>query len=302
MPSYAGTLYLYLTDGKITLLNELRLEDYLCGVVSSEMPSDYPEEAQKAQAVCARTYAVNQMTKKRKLQEENEILQEDLNDSVDFQVYNNYRSSDASSRAVQETSGEILPLEEVLYYSTSCLSEHREDLGSDDAFSAFLSEPVPEEAEYNSPWIRWKAVIPEEQLLENLRQQYQFQAEKAETVQVQKRRGDGQVTELRIKCGEQSIVLEGEYQIRKALGGSGTETVLCDGTEAPVMQLLPSGYFCILDEFGEDRKISLSGGGYGHGCGMSQCGAAALADAGGDYLDILGYYYGERELIHVKDL
>ena len=42
-------------------------------------------------------------------------------------------------------------------------------------------------------------------------------------------------------------------------------------------------------------------GGYGHGKGMSQCGAAALAASGESYRDILKDYYGESELLHAED-
>ena len=48
-------------------------------------------------------------------------------------------------------------------------------------------------------------------------------------------------------------------------------------------------------------EFLLRGGGYGHGKGMSQCGAAALAASGESYRDILKDYYGESELLHAED-
>ena len=52
---------LLLTEGGIAVINEVLLEEYLYSVVPSEMPSSYPGEALKAQAVCARTYAYGHM-------------------------------------------------------------------------------------------------------------------------------------------------------------------------------------------------------------------------------------------------
>ena len=52
-PSYGGTLEINRREEGLLLVNELGLEAYLCGVVPSEMPSSYAEEALKAQAVCA---------------------------------------------------------------------------------------------------------------------------------------------------------------------------------------------------------------------------------------------------------
>ena len=57
IPSYRGELELYQTAQGIAVINELPLESYLYAVVPSEMPASYEEEALKAQAVCARSYA-----------------------------------------------------------------------------------------------------------------------------------------------------------------------------------------------------------------------------------------------------
>ena len=61
MPSYRGSLELEKQQDGIVVINEVLLEEYLYAVVPSEMPSSYPLEALKAQAVCARTYAYAKM-------------------------------------------------------------------------------------------------------------------------------------------------------------------------------------------------------------------------------------------------
>lgn len=344
VPQYGGALYLIGGADGISVINELPLEEYVCSVVSSEMPSDYPKEAQKAQAVCARTYAENCRARARSgaiyrsLEEEvgntdgelnsaaggnTGVAYEDLNDSVSFQVYNNYRSTELSRAAAAETAGETLPLQEVQYYSTSCLSEHREDLGSDAAFAAFLAQKPESGAQYGSPWLRWRTAVPEQAVLEKLGELYGadetqpdpasadeasesfggeqetqdgYDGEKTPEdvpermeITVDERRGDGQVQAVTIAYGGNTFRIEGEYQIRNVLGDRQTELELMDGSTVSGMQLLPSAFFC-LKQTGEG--ICIEGGGYGHGNGMSQCGAAEMAALGLDYRAILEYYYG----------
>lgn len=301
-PEYYGKLYLYLEDGGIVLVNELPLEQYLYSVVSSEIPSYYPMEAQKAQAVCARTYAVTCIERW-----ENSGSVAALDDSVSYQVYNNYRSSGISRQAVDETRGEILAIDEVLYFSTSCLSEHREDLDSDTAFAAFLEEQPDLTAEYGSPWIRWEVSIEQKVILEELAREYNFTADHIDCIEVTKRAGNGQVQRLKVSCGKESLEIEGEYMIRCVLSPEKSGILLADGSKAESMKMLPSAFFVLDGEktgrYNEEESseatadqtgqpdIVLWGGGYGHGIGMSQCGAAAMADEGADYREILSYYY-----------
>lgn len=301
IPEYEGVLYLCRTAEGIVLINELPLETYLYSVTASEMPSSYPLEAQKAQAVCARTYAVNCIS--RRTQEE--TLAEaakgwqtggdfaqcelwDLDDSVEFQVYNNQKVMKNSRKAVEDTAGEILDRTEVLYYSTSVGSETREDLGTESAFSEFLSGSPEEGAEYDSPWLRWQVELNQTDILERLKQDQSV--ESPLTLRVLQRNGQGQVQKLAVVCAEKEIVIEGEYQIRRLLAPEHTVVRLKDGTTVQNMTMLPSAYFILQTD--ETDEITLCGGGYGHGIGMSQCGAAAMAENGKDYREILEYYYG----------
>lgn len=325
-PRYAGTLLLCREAEGIVLVNELPLEEYLCGVVSSEMPSDYPMEAQKAQAVCARTYACSCIRNARgegnaKSDAENSVeFNADLDDSVSYQVYNNYQATRQSRQAVEETQGEILPLSEIQYYSTSCQSEHRDDLDSDEAFRAFLEQEPDAGAEYDSPWLRWDTEISAEELLQRLAAGYGWEADRIDELRVSKREGNGQATELELRCGDSVKTVNGEYAIRQLLAPAQSVLRLRDGEEHSGMQSLPSAFFwleAVRVEMSDGEKESdgargpesglpaetvgksgpaidrvvLHGGGYGHGIGMSQYGAAALAKKGLDYREIMEYYY-----------
>ncbi|MBQ4347813.1 MAG: SpoIID/LytB domain-containing protein, partial [Firmicutes bacterium] len=58
VPHYAGKLEITLCEGGFYIVNEISLEEYLCAVLPGEMPSSFGPEAAKAQAVCARSYAL----------------------------------------------------------------------------------------------------------------------------------------------------------------------------------------------------------------------------------------------------
>lgn len=102
------------------LINELPLEEYLYSVVPSEMPASYPQEALKAQAICARTYAYTHMQRAGY-----EALGAHVDDSSSYQVYNNILEQEEATAAVKATYGQLLVREdgvtpaETYYYSTS---------------------------------------------------------------------------------------------------------------------------------------------------------------------------------------
>ena len=102
-PIYRGSIKITKKPEGFLVVNTLPLEMYLEAVVPSEMPSSYPLEALKAQAVCARTYAWKQL-KEKKL----ETYGADVDDSVNFQVYNNIGLEESTTQAVEETKGRIL--------------------------------------------------------------------------------------------------------------------------------------------------------------------------------------------------
>lgn len=118
-PSYRGTIEIAKYDDKLTVVNELPLEEYLYSVVPSEMPTTYGEEALKVQAVCARSYAYNQL-----LSNQYSEYGAHVDDSTSFQVYNNVKENESSIKAVKETYGKVLNYDgEVItayYFSTSC--------------------------------------------------------------------------------------------------------------------------------------------------------------------------------------
>lgn len=117
-PVYRGTLEIVATDGGLLLVNELSLEEYLYAVVPSEMPTAHGEEAMKVQAVCARSYAYQQLMANRYAK-----YGAHVDDTVNCQVYNNVAENHSSVYAVKDTYGKVMKYGEsvisAFYFSTS---------------------------------------------------------------------------------------------------------------------------------------------------------------------------------------
>lgn len=118
-PSYRGIIELNKDDKGVLVINELPVEEYLYGVVPSEMPVSYETEALKAQAICARAYAYRQMES-----DKYSMYGAHLDDSVSSQVYNNVEEDDRAVFAVDDTYG-VVPcynnqVIEAFFFSTSC--------------------------------------------------------------------------------------------------------------------------------------------------------------------------------------
>ena len=286
-PVYHGSMELIPDEQGILLVNELCLEEYLKGVVPSEMPSSYSLEALKAQAVCARTYAWKQIQEGRLTE-----YDADVDDSVSFQVYGNVRPQDSTTHAVEETKGQIICQNgeaiDAYYFSTSAgVTSTDEIWGAAKAASYLKSVPCK---------IWWTgnrgAAGPIEIPWENIEKRaeaYQDKKDALTAITVNARNESGAVTDLTVSMKEDSFELKNEYEIRQFFSPEGCTITEKDGTETEGGKLLPSAYFELEMKKGESVKIT--GGGYGHGVGMSQTAANVMAEEGYDYRIILDYFF-----------
>jgi stage II sporulation protein D len=115
---YEGTFLVRESDNGVVLINQISIEDYVRYVLPSEMEDFFPYEAQKAQAVCARTFACYQMKNTTYA-----MYGANLDDSTSFQVYNRNGTTERTDQAVADTAGEVIVYEgspiACYYYSTS---------------------------------------------------------------------------------------------------------------------------------------------------------------------------------------
>lgn len=202
-PAYRGRLEVVKAEGGLHLINELGVEEYLCGVLPSEMPASYEKEALKAQAVCARSYAI-QHIKNNRLKK----LGAHVDDSVSYQVYNNIGEEERCNQAVEETRGEKAyegdEIASTYFFSTSCgvttsskdvsfstreipylmgklqersLETQPEEnqnarlvagmLGDESLFAKFLQEDR-DVLDKNQPWYRWSTSLSLEEIGQNI--------------------------------------------------------------------------------------------------------------------------------------
>lgn len=347
-PAYRGTMEISLTEKGFVIINEVLLEEYLYGVVPSEMPAAYPLEALKAQAVCARTYAYSHM-----LSPGLPDVGAHVDDSTGYQVYNNIMEQNSTTTAVKETAGQLLYYEGTLastyYYSTSCgfgsdehvwrsetapelfyltarsvsregyegtdLAYTADSMREESVFAQFLASPPETDFEKEEPWYRWSyevSGIDSAKILKILQSRYA-----ANRLQILTLSGGEYVSQKPKELGEirniavvsrnaggvaEELVIEGEKATYKVITELNIRYVLCDGMTKVLRQdgssvemksLLPSGFFVIstVQEQGNVVGYKLSGGGFGHGAGMSQNGAKNMAQAGYTAQQILEFFY-----------
>ncbi len=358
-PAYRGTIEISCMDEGLLVINEVLLEEYLYGVVPSEMPSSYPLEALKAQAVCARTYAYARM-----LHSGLSEYGAHVDDSTSFQVYNNISEQNSTTTAVRETAGELLftqdgELADTYYYSTSCgfgSDEHvwksetaaelpylsalsvsaagmageelpytGENMTQEAVFAQFLKEPPESDFERLEPWYRWSYEVKkldEETILGALQSRYAANSKLVLTyengeyvskpveklgeilsLEIVKRNAGGSADELVIEGSKETYKVISELNIRYVLCDGRTRVVRQDGSEVEMPSLLPSAFF-VMTPVVKDDKIKgylLSGGGFGHGAGMSQNGARNMAEAGCGAEEILEYFYQGSTVRRVEE-
>lgn len=113
---YRGTLMIKNINGKLTVINDIDLENYLRGVVPSEMPASWEFEALKAQAIAARSFALANLGKQAK-------YGYDLKDNTEDQAYGGASAeTNITNKAVEETHGLVLTYDMKIisaYYSAS---------------------------------------------------------------------------------------------------------------------------------------------------------------------------------------
>ncbi len=253
------------------IINQVDLEEYVKGVVPSEVKSNWHPEMLKAQAVAARTYALYQ-------QMLSAAREYDVSATVQDQVYKGKNGVDAAvERAVDETRGLVLTYQGAPIYAA--FSSTAAGL-TEDAVNVWSKEyPYLKGVEcpfdLESPYYQWKVSFRMETLEKNLRQQGISVGTITAITPVTFSRG-GRVATLRLVHSEGELILRGE-ELRKAVGYS----------------TVPSTQFTI-ETVGRD--VVLSGYGAGHAVGMCQWGAKELAELGYPFSTILSYYYPGTEL------
>lgn len=296
---YDGEFRLKVVEDRLVLNQILPLEEYIAGVVPNEIGNYSPAEALKAQAVAARTHAVNLLLYNRHTKDGY-----DLCSSTHCQVYKGkHLRNDAIEEAVVQTAAEILTIigrvADATYHSScggktdssqaiwnggylphlsgsTCIPEaDRYDLSTERGVVNWLN--IQPQTQGMSSWERgtlsWERRLSRKALAKNLG------LTRINSIQIIERGRSGRILKLKIQ-GNREIILSGEYKIRQAFDG------------------LPSSVFYFYGNAGKSTlypppTIVIKGRGSGHGVGMCQVGALRMARTGHEYTDILQLYYPE---------
>ena len=127
----------------------------------------------------------------------------------------------------------------------------------------------------------------------------QLSDRKIKELTVTKRGTGGYVSELTISYADKTAQqIRGAGSVRRELGFSENVYRLQDNSTRTGLSILPSAFFYMDEVKSTDgvQTVTLHGGGFGHGFGMSEYGAAQMAEEGYMYAEILAYYYEKAEL------
>lgn len=310
----------------LTVINTIGVEEYLYGVIAREISPDWPLEAVKAQAVAARTYLLANMNKHKQ-------QGFDICATTDCQVYGGYDSEKERSRkAVDDTAGQAILYKGKLipaYFHSSSggYTEDSENVWG--TYQPYLRGVV--DFDQNSPHFKWEKEITPKQLETALRNAgYNIGSLEAiylsrltpTPVSTQDRGVSGRVKTLQFVGSNSSVAVSGAklrtllslnstlfdidiiVSVKKKLEFGITDSAGDREKKHVELNLPPRKEQGLVTDSDDIRRISgradekllITGYGWGHGVGLSQWGAKAMAEKVQPsdttyYKTILKHYY-----------
>lgn len=263
-------------------IRSMDIERYVCGVLAGEMRNDWPLEALKAQAILARTFVLKFVSEKESRYEGAEIS----TDITEAQAYNAAEINERIEQAVAETCGQVLltasgelPYAWFHAHSGGKTALAREGLGWNDPEPTYTrvtdgldSPEAPAEA------AAWNAVFPVKQFLRACRVTG-ADTETAEEVTIGEKGESGRAVALLVDG-----VSVPAAELRLALGSTVMRSTL-------LTELSSDGAY-----------VRMAGRGYGHGVGMPQWGAYALAEDGMAGEEIAVFYFDGVHVARLWDM
>lgn len=306
---YRGDIRLSVKNGGILIVNNILIDEYLYGVVGREMSEGFPLEALKAQAVAARNYTAISMGR-------HSSDGFDLCNGVHCQAYGAVASEGENvRRAVDETAGKYLmykgaPVQCYYYSSNGGFSENSENVWVAE-LGYLKGKADPYEDASKIPNYNWTVA---------------FTAEDIKTTLAGRGIDIGDITDVRVK----SYSVNNHALELEITGTTGTKSYFKDNIRAAMPKSLNSTVFTVTKTGGGEISVLtatgivkksnvsgavltgdgrayvggnadglsfiFSGSGWGHGVGMSQYGAKAMAEQGFNYGDILKFYFTDTEI------
>jgi len=265
-----GVPVLNVYDVKEKTLIEESVEEYVPAVLAGEMAGDWPMEALKAQAILARTFVLQFVTEKKSRYEGADIS----TDIEEAQAYNAAGVNDRILRAVKETRGLVLNADGKLPYAwfhahsggltaraKEGLDYEKDEPGYTQCVKGMENDEAPPEAAH------WEAAFTTGEVIAAAR-------------------------DAGVKLKDVTSVSIGE---RGESGRAKTLLISGESVSAPAFRIAIGSTkmrSCLLESLRvEDGQVKMRGRGYGHGVGMSQWGAYAMAKAGRTAQEIVMHYF-----------
>jgi len=270
---YRGRTLVLPTSKGLTAINYVDLERYLYSVLGGEVYTNWPQEALKAQAVAARTYALYQRQTRG-----NKVY--DLGDTIAWQVYRGVETESPSFySAVDATAGQVLTYNgrvilAAFHSSSGGHTENVENVWGPEALPYLRAVP---DYDQGTPDFQWAKTFTQQQLSGRIS-------------------GVGNV---------QSLVPErvspyGRVLTMKVVGDRGSR--IMSGAELRRILDLRSTWFTVTPQGNKTvpENFRFDGRGFGHGLGLSQWGAYGMARQGANYQQILRHYFQGTSLAKIK--
>ena len=277
-------LYPYQNYGTIRLLHSqtgevesLNLDEYLYGVVSAEMPANYEIEALKAQAIVARTYTVYKMYTGSKHEnadicDDSNCCQAWISKEDRFARWNEGDRENNWSKileAVDSTAGKIItyneePINAFFHSNSGGSTETVSNVWGGSNYPYLQSVETSGEDGYTQ--YSSTVILSKEELLQKLQ---------------------GAYPDIQINFDEENAIQIMEYTDSGRVKTVKFGNINISGIEARAIFELKSAKFSI--EVGDNITFNVIG--YGHGVGMSQTGADAMAKTGATAEQIISHYY-----------
>ncbi len=248
-----------------------------------------------------------------------------VNDEIVNAYYFSSSAGHTANMEIWNQDADDYPYLKIKSLDPKAASEKKLNLSDEKKFLAYISIKDADAFDSSSRYFRWKATVEPSACVKELKEKiiqrrkinpelitfYRTTGKKA--VRTASMKGFGGVKKLSCtKRGESGAILvltiqfefgkveiRSEYNIRSVLGCAMEKITYADGTEDTSSRFLPSAYFAISFDK-KSRRYVLSGGGNGHGMGMSQYGAAGMAQSGWDYKKILSFYYDGAKVRSVR--
>jgi stage II sporulation protein D len=287
---WRGELAISATDDGLLVVNRVRMDDYLKGVVPLEIGTSTSgdEAAVEAQAVTARSYAVMHLASGTRAY--------DMLATVADQVYGGASAETAmADGAVDQTAGLVLlyegrPVNAPYHAVCGGSTAEPQDVwnATGEPYLKRVSDQIPGTTRFycdQAPRFRWTRTFDGEELRFAMNRYLHAlpgaaaSVGRVRAVTVSNVTPAGRVSTLTVETDRRTVTLRGN-EMRDAL-------------RSPSGEMLNSTYFSLDAEQGQEgvQRLTLHGGGYGHGVGMCQSGAIGRARAGQDFRTILMTYY-----------